>query len=89
MMIGCRCSFSSRNSQPSDWVTFMRLDEKAEFVVVINFSNRPVAGSIEVQNAEEFRPVRLAGVADPVSNGFPQLKLRGFEWRIYQRTLGN
>src|SRR6266571_740936 len=33
-----------RNSAEADLVTFMRLDGKDEFVVAINFSNRPVVG---------------------------------------------
>ena len=33
-----------RNSQEADLVTFLRPDTKEEFVVVINISNRPVAG---------------------------------------------
>lgn len=76
------------NSQPDDVVTFMRRDEKDEFVVVINFSNRPVAGSIDVLNAEEFRPVPLSGMPNNASDGLPRFKLGGFEWRIYQRTAG-
>src|SRR5208337_5247670 len=42
------------NSQEADLVTFLRPDTKEEFVVVINISNRPVAGSVEVAHSEQF-----------------------------------
>lgn len=76
-----------RNSAEADLVTLMRLDDKDEFVIVINLSNRPVVGSVEVLNGGEFRPVPIAGLPAPATNGFPLFRLNGFEWRIYHRAV--
>ncbi len=43
------------NSDQNDVVTFMREDDKDQFVVVINFSNRPVSGQIGLKDAENFK----------------------------------
>jgi len=75
-----------RNSAENDLVTLMRLDDKDEFVVVINLSNRPIVGSVDVLNAGEFRPCQIAGLPAPATNGFPLFRLNGFEWRIYHRA---
>lgn len=75
------------NSHERDLLTFMRLDGKDEFVIVINFSNRTVTGFVEVRNAEAFKHVKVAGVSEPATNGFPLFHLNGFEWRIYHRTV--
>ena len=63
----------------------MRLDGKDEFVVLINFSNRPIIGSVEVMHDQEFKPVRIAGLPETPSTGFPLFRLKGFEWRVYLR----
>jgi glycosidase len=75
------------NSDEANLVTLMRLDDQDEFVVAINFSNRPISGSVTVANASEFRLVKIAGMPEPPGNGLPNLKLNGFEWRIYHRTV--
>jgi glycosidase len=75
------------NSQPRDLVTFMRLQDGNEFVVVINFSNRPVVGSVDVMNANHFRPVRISGVEPSSPDRFPLFQLNGFEWRIFRRVV--
>lgn len=76
-----------RNSAESDLVTFMRLDGKDEFVVVVNLSSRPVTGFVEVSRAEQFKYVKIAGIPDPSGNGFPLFHLKGYEWRIYHRAV--
>ena len=76
-----------RNSAESDLVTFMRLDGKDEFVVVVNLSSRPVTGFVEVSRAEQFKYVKIAGVPEPAGNGFPLFHLKGYEWRIYHRAV--
>jgi cyclomaltodextrinase / maltogenic alpha-amylase / neopullulanase len=75
------------NSDPADIVSFRRLDAHDEFVVVINFSNRPVNGRLELQDGQGFQPVRLCGTTDGRSEHLPAFHLGGFEWRIYHRTL--
>ncbi len=76
-----------RNSDEANLVTFMRLDEQDEFVVVINFSNRPLIGWVEVMHSHEFEPVKIAGVPEVSMSGFPLFRLNGFEWRIYHRKV--
>jgi glycosidase len=76
-----------RNSDEANLVTFMRLDSQEEFVMVINFSNRPVIGSLEVMHDHEFKPVKMKGMPESPGTGFPLFRLNGFEWRIYQRTV--
>ena len=75
------------NSAEADLVTLMRSDDNDEFVVAINFSNRPVTGRVEVQNSGEFKPVQVSGTPQSSTDGFPLMHLGGFEWRIYHRTV--
>ena len=76
------------NSNEGSLVTFQRADEKNEFVVVINFSNRPTSGQVEVKNGGEFKPVGIAGMPPVPNQDFPSVHLGGFDWRIYRRSLG-
>jgi glycosidase len=76
-----------RSSDEANLVTFMRHDDKDEFVVVINFSNRPQVGWVELMNAHQFKPVKISGAPAVVGDGFPMFRLNGFEWRIYHRTV--
>jgi glycosidase len=75
------------NSNEGSLVTFKRADETTEFVVVINFSNRPIKGEVEVSNGGDFKPVRIAGMPQVPNQDFPSVHLGGFDWRIYQRSL--
>ena len=65
----------------------MRSDENDEFVVVINFSNRPVTGSVKLENGQDFQPVKISGLPDAHDSSLPLFHLNGFEWRIYHRIL--
>jgi len=75
------------NDNESRVVSFMRLDDSNEFVVVINLSNRPAAGSLKVLNAAEFKPVKIAGLPDGPQGDLPRFQLDGFGWRIYHRAV--
>jgi cyclomaltodextrinase / maltogenic alpha-amylase / neopullulanase len=75
------------NSDEANLVTFLRQGEQDEFVVVINFSNRPAVGWVEAANAREFKPLKIAGLPEVTSDGFPLFRLNGFEWRIYHRVV--
>ena len=77
------------NSDESNLVTFLRADDQDEFVVVINFSSRPITGSVEVKNGQEFKPVRIAGMPGAPDSGFPQFHLGGFESQIYHRVVAH
>ena len=76
-----------RNSQEADVATFLRLDDRDEFVVVVNFSSRPVVGWVEVMHDKEFAPVKIAGMPEAPAAGFPLYRLSGFEWRVYHRAV--
>jgi cyclomaltodextrinase / maltogenic alpha-amylase / neopullulanase len=74
------------NSDEKDLVTFLRADDKDAFLVVINFSNRPVSGSVNVKNGEDFQPVPISGFTDSSPGDLPHFRLNGFGWRIYHRS---
>lgn len=75
------------NSDENDVVTFMRADGLDEFVVVVNFSNRPITGSVKLENSQDFMPVRISGLPDTHDSGLPLFHLNSFEWRIYHRVV--
>jgi len=75
-----------RNSDEPDLLTFMRQDDNDEFVIVINFSNRPITGKVEALHDGEFKPVRISGLPEAPAEGFPSFRLKGFEWRVYHRV---
>jgi len=74
------------NSDEANVVTFVRSDDKEEFLVVINFSNRGSSGKMDVAHAGEFQPEKLSGTSSSHANP-PALRLNGFEWRIYRRAI--
>jgi glycosidase len=76
------------NSNEADLVTFMRLDGKDEFVVVINLSSRPQIGWVEVMNDHQFKMIKFPGMPEALTNGFPMFRLNGYEWRVYHRAVG-
>jgi cyclomaltodextrinase / maltogenic alpha-amylase / neopullulanase len=75
------------NSDEANLVTFMRADDKDEFVVMINFSSRPITGSVEVKDDQDFKPVRISGMPEAPAGNFSSFRLNGFEWRIYHRVV--
>jgi cyclomaltodextrinase / maltogenic alpha-amylase / neopullulanase len=76
-----------RNSDEADVVTLMRSDNRDEFIVVVNFSNRPVAGRVEMKDGKGFQMVPIPGMPDGDADGLPNFHLNGFGWRIYHRVL--
>ena len=76
-----------RNSAPADVVSFMRADDRDQFLVLINFSNRPVDAKIQDSLPDGFQPVRIDGLPAPRANEPPDFRLNGFEWRIYHHSL--
>jgi len=73
------------NSDESSLVTFRRADDKDELLVVINFSNGPLTGSVDVKDTAGFVPVALAGRHGSDASLLPTVQLDGYEWRIYHR----
>ena len=76
-----------RNSSEASLVTLMRSDENDQFVVVINFSNRPLSATVKLVDGPEFKPVKIAGLPDVYDSSLPVVHLGPFEWRIYHRTV--
>ena len=74
------------NSDENNLVTFLRADDKDELLVVINFSNRPLTGKVDVKNVDGFVPVEISGVQSSNGGPLPMFHLDGFEWRIYHRA---
>ena len=79
------------NSDETSVVTFLRADDKDQLLVVINFSNRPLTGKLDMENINGFAPVKISGVYYSDERPLPAFRLNGFEWRIYHRpaTLSN
>lgn len=76
-----------RNSDDKNIVSFERCDDKDEFVVVINFSNRREKTSVDVAHASDFAVMKIDGMPEPAGDGLASLNLGGFDWRIFHRSL--
>jgi glycosidase len=77
------------NSDERNVVSFLRSDDKEQFVAIVNFSNRPVTGALQVKEAAQFKPVRISGTPDLSTADFPRFQLDGFGFRIYQKMAAN
>ena len=73
------------NSNEASLVSFWRADDKDEMLVLINFSNRPLTGKVELKNADGFVPLKFPDARDSHSGPLPMFQLNGYEWRIYHR----
>ena len=76
------------NSASNEIISFERKDAKDEYLILINLSSRPVNASVELPNAADFEPVKIAGHAGPVDITLPDFHLGGYGWFIYHRSLG-
>jgi glycosidase len=76
-----------QNTAAEEVVSFLRKDEKDEFLVLINLTNHRATGSVELSNAEGFEPVKISGRSVPVDPLVSGFSLNGFEWFIYHRTI--
>jgi glycosidase len=74
------------NSSEATLASYLRADDKDQFLVVINFSSRPVAATVDLKDAGDFMPVKIAGLANSGGGPLPAVQLNGFEWRIYHRA---
>lgn len=74
------------NSSEAALVTYLRASDKDEFLVAINFSNRPLDSQVNLKDVAGFVPVRISGQKSSENNRLPALHLNGFEWRIYRRA---
>jgi glycosidase len=74
-----------KNSHPANVVSYLREGGNEQFLVVINFSNRPTTVRVDVDKPSAFKPVRVCGTSEPPGFDSGTLQLGAFEWRIYQR----
>jgi len=75
------------NSSEATLVTYTRASDKDEFLVAINFSNRPLDANVELKESAGFVPEKISGLQSSQNNSLPAIHLNGFEWRIYHRNL--
>jgi cyclomaltodextrinase len=75
-----------RNSDETNLVTFLRADDKDELLVVINFSNHPLAGKVDLKDVDGFVPVEISGMPDCQGGPLPMIQLNQYEWHIYHRS---
>jgi len=75
------------NFDESKVVSFLRRDDHDEFVIVINLSNRPVTGALKMDNAAEFKPLKISGQPGAPAGSLPHFQLDGFGWRIYHHPV--
>ena len=81
-----------RNSDETRVLTYARRNGGEEFLVALNFSNRPFAGIVEASGAgfAEVTP-RVGGEGQAEARravGLPALALDAWEFRIFRRTAG-
>ncbi len=77
------------NSDEADLLTFLREDAKDQLLVVINLSNRPIKARVEVADPAEFKIRRISGTQDGDATSLPALRLNGFEFRFYHRSISH
>ena len=73
------------NASEAALVTYLRSDDKDQFLVAINFSNRPLDSQVDLKDAAGYVPVPISGLQSSTNNRLPAVHLNGFEWRIYHR----
>jgi hypothetical protein len=73
------------NSSESALVTYVRSDGKDDFLVAVNFSNRPLDAMVDLKDPAGFAAVKISGLSSTSSAPPPAIHLNGFEWRIYHR----
>jgi cyclomaltodextrinase len=73
------------NSDEASLVSFLRADEKDELLVIINFSNHPLAGKVDLKNVGGFLPLKFSGGQSSPGDSLPMFQLGAYEWRIYHR----
>ena len=74
------------NSDETRLITYLRADDKDEFLVLVNLSSRPLTGTVELKNFAGFSPVKISGAEDSGGGPLPAVHLNGFEWRIFHRA---
>jgi glycosidase len=74
------------NSDEARLLTFLRADDKDQLLVVINFSDHPLSGKVDLKDVAGFVPINLLNEQSSKGGSLPELNLNSFEWRIYHRS---
>jgi glycosidase len=75
------------NTATNQVVSFVRRDANDEFLVLINFSTREAAGSIDMDDADDFKPISIGGQPVPADTTLPNFKLESYGWCIFHRSI--
>lgn len=75
-----------KNSGEDRVASYLRRDDKDEFLVLINLSSHKAIGKVELANAAAFKPVPIHSLLEP-SDPLPAYSLGGYQWQIHRRTL--
>jgi cyclomaltodextrinase len=76
------------NTAANQVVSFVRSDNTNEFLVLINFSNGQVSGSINnLDDASDFKPVSIGDQPAPADTSLPDFKLESYGWCVFHRSL--
>lgn len=76
-----------QNTATDQVLSFTRKDDKDEFLILINLSNRRAAGSVDLTDPNNLQPVKITSRRPPGDIQLPNFNLGGFEWFIYHRAL--
>ena len=76
-----------RNSDDSRIATYLRRDSNEEFVIAINLSNRPFAGSVEVTAGESFKDVTPDIGVEARATSLPAVSLDAWGFRVFRRSV--
>ena len=76
-----------RNSDERNVVSFLRRDRNEELLVVINLSNRPFAGFVEVPVGSSFQNLTPDSVSTGPFSALPALTIESMGVRIFGRTV--
>lgn len=74
------------NTATNHVVSFLRRDTRDEFLVLINFSNSEIEGSVNVV-PDGFKPVSIGGLPVPTDAALPNFKLDSYGWYIFHRSI--
>ena len=75
------------NTANNQVVSFVRRDGQDEFLVLVNFSTSPAAGSIAMASADGFKPVSIGDQPLPTDTTLPDFKLASYGWCIFHRSI--
>jgi glycosidase len=75
------------NTATNQVVSFVRHDDKDEFLVLINLSNSEITGTVTLDNADGFKPVTIGDQPAPTDTTLPDFKLESYGWCIFHRSL--